>query len=254
MEQRRKKPAKRKATGPKFRLFLHLPLELRIQIWQHAIFDRVLKIEKSSYRLDRVPGLVFRSPTPAPAVTRVCHESRKYCSYCRYPTTDKKISGRYIWMNTAYDTIQVCNDLRSCCKEEYTQFARTSVRAEITSLRITTGQWCAYNYYFVYGTLLSTLFNIRTLDILVDKYLGNWTDFPSRTPWVVGTKPYIRVVSCETGEWMDEITCGVYADWLDTKWRFKYSRRTGVVAETAEERAKKVEDFKGLPRTGLDFW
>ncbi|KFY11057.1 hypothetical protein V492_04686 [Pseudogymnoascus sp. VKM F-4246] len=83
-----------------FHAFRLLPLELRINIWGFVKEDRVLKIRKASSQ-----DHVCWSPTPAPAVTRVCRESREYCSHRRAFVNDS--SPRYIWANFDYDIIQM---------------------------------------------------------------------------------------------------------------------------------------------------
>ena len=80
--------------------FPRLPLTLRIQIWEVATDDRVLRVKK---KLHYKQG--YWPPTLVPAVTRACWESRKYCSYQKAFIID--LSPRYIWANFDCDIIQM---------------------------------------------------------------------------------------------------------------------------------------------------
>jgi hypothetical protein len=94
-----------------FHPFPRLPFELRIQIWlSAAILGRVVKVRK--LRLNKH----WSSPTPAPAVTRACRESRKYCAYHQIFVVED--SPRYIWSCLEIDVIQMDSSLMNRLAEE----------------------------------------------------------------------------------------------------------------------------------------
>ena len=89
-----------------FHPFPRLAPELRIQIWGFATEDRVLRVRKTLY-----DNQGHWSPTPVPAVTRACRESRDHCSYRKAFIADS--SPRYIWANFDFDVIQTRSGLLS---------------------------------------------------------------------------------------------------------------------------------------------
>lgn len=251
-------PKRRRAGKPKvetaFHLFSRLPLELRIQIWEHAAFERLLIINGNRH-------YGWWSPTPTPAVTRVCRESRKYASYRRHFMGARKHPERYIWMHPANDIIQIhprwLGDLRTESDKV------TKLRVDISDCKL----WTAGNFFFEHGGNLetypyiegATFPGLKKVDIVVAGELARWTNSFDDSWWDGSTGPYTRIVSCDTGEWLDRTNCNVYWDWLENKDRkegemFTFTRNVDEEVESREERVKKIAEFKGLPRTDLAYW
>lgn len=255
MDQHQILPKKRKASLSSFHPFSCLPAELRIQIWELAAFDRVLTIEMGCYDSCRKNIVSFQSPTPAPPVTQVCRESRRYSSYRKYWSSDRKLDGRYIWINPAHDVIYE-PDLSGYFLERCAIIARLKISAQITRLRVRARRCDADDYFYMTCPLLACFPQLESLDVLVEQP-AEWTHFPKRMRWADwDTRPYVRIVDYRTGEWIDEESCGVYKDWLETKWgRYISWYRVGsAYLEPLAERMRKVDGFKGLPRIGLEYW
>jgi hypothetical protein len=82
-----------------FHAFPCLPAELRILVWQYAVQKRVLRVKKHGSM-----NKGFWSPNSVPAITRVCRESRKHCSYQKAFIIN--CFPRYIWTNFESDIVQ----------------------------------------------------------------------------------------------------------------------------------------------------
>src|SRR3954471_7480570 len=82
-----------------FHPFPRLIPELRSQIWALATEDRIIRVESRA----RASG--WRSPTPAPAVTRACHESRELCN--DHKSFASGLNPCYIWVNFNHNIIHI---------------------------------------------------------------------------------------------------------------------------------------------------
>lgn len=85
--------------------FSDLPVELRIQIWEQAVFPRMVPIftvvvNEQSPQTDIV---CVKSCIPAPPIMQVCRESRRFANYQRAFTNGSK--PRHTWVNWEYDMI-----------------------------------------------------------------------------------------------------------------------------------------------------
>lgn len=207
------------------------------------------------------PHYGYRSPTPAPAVTRACRESRKYSSYRKHFSAARHHPERYFWMNPVHDIIQIRPILVRALAMETD--AVTKLRIDVPDSQ----RWTTEEFFFQHGAdfetrpdLASATFpGLKSVDILVAGELGLWTNAFNDSWWDANTGPYTRIVSCETGEWIDATNCDVYWDWLENKDRnegevYSFTRMVDEDVESCEERVRNVEEFKGLPRTGLDYW
>lgn len=251
-------PKQRRVRNPKvetaFDLFPRLPLEVRIQMWEHAAFERLLIINGN-----RRHG--WWSPTPTPAVTRACRESRKHSSYCKHFLGARTHPERYIWMHPANDIIQISPRWMENLRAE---------SADVTKLRIDISDckfWTADTFFFEHGGNLetypfiedATFPALEQVDVVVAGELARWTNSFDDSWWDGSTGPFTRIVSCHTGEWLDKTNCNVYWDWLENKDRkegqvFTFTRNVGEEVESCEERVRKITEFKGLPRTDLAYW
>lgn len=158
-------------------------------------------------------------------------------------------------MNAAFDTVQICACLLEDLEYRYTykDIARLDIFANVTDMRVMAGRWSAYHHLFKTVLVLLHSPSLKTVDVLVND-LVDWTDFSERLPWCAGFGPHVRIVSCATGEWMDDSNCGIYADWLDTGWGIDFTRVVSEEVETLEEKKRDVAEFTGLSRTGLNYW
>ena len=95
-----------------FTLFPHLPFELRLKIWEHALSEpRTVTISCQREMLDRERRFAkaFTSPTPPPSLLHTCRESRSEAlsQYIRTFTTDT--SEIYTYFSFSRDTLR-CAD------------------------------------------------------------------------------------------------------------------------------------------------
>ncbi|KAF3045004.1 hypothetical protein E8E12_002647 [Didymella heteroderae] len=248
LERRKARSSKR---GPDFHLFPRLPLELRIRVWERAAFERLVIINGNiSYG--------YWSPTPVPPVTRACRESRRYSSYCKHFTAARKHPERYFWINPPRDTIQIYPILINPLSTETKEVVR--LRIDLSHSK----GWGVDDFFWSHGGSLDAFPGLKSVDILVADELARWTSFNDEGWWWwdcigVGPPPWMRIVSCRTGEWIDAVNCGVYRDWLDNRERgegeaYRFTRRVAEDVGSYEARVKRVEEFEGLPKTGLDYW
>jgi hypothetical protein len=158
-----------------FHPFPHLPLEVRILIWQHATETRLLII----YKRHR-PMKHYWSPTPAPAVTRACAESRKYTSYQK--TLTMAPSPHYIWANFASDVVYVPSVFLDCFQHLRFDVARFD--------KITTRTWHSYSM-----SLFAMCPRLQSVEILVKQaQLTSWTEFVKTTSLGACPRENVRIV------------------------------------------------------------
>ncbi|KAF2128625.1 hypothetical protein P153DRAFT_376731 [Dothidotthia symphoricarpi CBS 119687] len=228
-----------------FHPFPRLPLELRTKIWGVATEDRVLKVRKTWHR-----NQGYWSPTPVPAVTRACRESREHCSYRKAFIIDS--SPRYIWANFDCDVVQMRSGLLS--EESFPE------RDEVSHLRIELvneqGLDETESFYDNHIHNIHDFPKLRSFDLLVGNGLSpQWTDFIKETYWGACPMENVRIVDGKTGEWIDEETSGAYQDYIDTNGgeNDDYTR----VVDDPEEEEGRVEAMKmlqiPLPRIDLDY-
>lgn len=249
-----------------FHPFPRLPLELRIQIWASAFDDdRVVKVRWA------YSSGIYWSPTPAPAVTRACHESRKYCSYEQSFIFQKPFISdnrlHFIWVNYDHDILQMLGSTMSLNMAQ----ARSEI-FRIRRLRIEIGtetepdddgyqaEFFCHNYSLQFRELPL----LQGCDVLVRDRLSNWGSFIDETYWGVCPKSNVRIVDAKTGEWIDIDSAGPYVDWMDNRMGIDpddgpvYTRIDDFWDAEDEEDVKnryeammKMKD--GLPRIDLNY-
>ncbi|KAK5624980.1 hypothetical protein RRF57_000696 [Xylaria bambusicola] len=96
-----------------FHLFLQLPAEVRLLIWEATLVPRVVRVGFGRLYIDE-KALCLRSrlmsPTPIPAILHTCKESRYHSPYQKaFSELDDIDDGepRYIWVNFTVDVIDV---------------------------------------------------------------------------------------------------------------------------------------------------
>ena len=219
-----------------FHPFPRLIPELRAEIWALAIENRVIRVKL---------GEGFYSPSPVPAVTRVCRESRVYCAYQQ--GFNVGLSGRYIWVNFDYDIIHVqALNLFVLPRESI-----KSLRVELVDEK---GKEINEQWMSDYKHEFSNFLKLETIDLLVPDELRFYAEDIDETYFGNCKKENVRVVSITTGEWIDEGTSAVYWDYIDSFGGTYLESMTRVAEETLEER---LEDIKKLkmprPRIALDY-
>ncbi|KAI8931889.1 hypothetical protein NX059_010793 [Plenodomus lindquistii] len=106
-----------------FHVFLLLPTELRLQIWEMTVEPRTIQVGLISKDILKHPPsrkirrgvLHLSSPTPVPAVLQTCREARNNNLYQRVfsdlvianGANPKVAKRRYIWANLDIDTISI---------------------------------------------------------------------------------------------------------------------------------------------------
>ncbi|OBT65597.1 hypothetical protein VE03_05519 [Pseudogymnoascus sp. 23342-1-I1] len=225
--------------------FPRLTPELRIQIWRFAAEDRVLRVRKTWHLKQG-----YWSPTPVPAVTRACRESREHCSYQEAFIFES--SSRYIWANFDYDVIQMRSELLS--EENFPE--RDVVRHLRIELMNEQGLDETDSFYDNDVYKLRDFPKLESFSLLVaDGLAPQWTDFIKEMSWGACPRGNVRIVDGTTGEWIDEETSGAYQDYVDTNGG-RNDEYTRVVDDEEEEeaRAEAVKRLKiPLPRIDLDY-
>ncbi|KAF3001488.1 hypothetical protein E8E13_008738 [Curvularia kusanoi] len=155
-----------------FHPFPRLPLEIRIQIWEcFADENRVLKIRKLHLK-------EYWSPTPVPAITRACRESRKYCSYTKRFAADGKL--KYIWVDFKSDIIQMHGSLVSELVEE-----KGLEVSEIRHLRvdlIDEDGWDEHLWFYHRFAFKTENFPaLQSLSVFINKVAVEWLHFVTTT-------------------------------------------------------------------------
>lgn len=234
-----------------FHPFPRLPPEIRIQIWESAIVEgRVLRVKELRSRT------AYWSPTPVPAVTRACRESRKYCSYKKVFIVDG--SPRYVWADFKSDVIQ----MNSACMGELADGQRLE-KKQVRHLRIGLlhdSGWDQSEYFFYTNSGKIRHFpKLERCDVLVNDGLYVWGNFIKEMYWGAACpKNNVRVIDAKTGEFLNAKTAGPYQDYLDTS----YGRTKEFIREDsdwddedADERYEvMMKEMKTpLPRINLDY-
>ncbi|KAM0331640.1 hypothetical protein ACHAQA_003319 [Verticillium albo-atrum] len=193
-----------------FHLFPRLPAELRLRIWELAVQPRLLVLK---YAPD---STIFISPTPPPAITHACGESRNLGPYRKAFTTNGTC--RYAWANFDFDTIHI--DCQRICRNDLARDVpeRSSIKhiqAEITSEDLS---WIDQSTVLFSSQGFTALPQLQSFDLLVNFDLAMWTGFIRETYF--GAKcprSNVRVIHSLTGEWVNEKTSVWYEDWYQTQ-------------------------------------
>jgi hypothetical protein len=240
-----------------FHPFPRLPLELRIQIWAQAVtHERVVRVRALRHPSTGSGG--YWSPTPTPAVTRTCQESRKYCSY--QPAFKIATSPRYIWVCFESDIVQMESGLVGAFAEREDSLEKTEIhhfRLEVFNTLYDASEL----FYHFHSHRLSDFPKLERCDVLVDDGLRQWDQCHGKA----GPKVYMRFVDAKTGEWFDAESEGPYMDYmgnyigLEQGLDIVYSRIDDDWDEENEEDVKrryeamvKIKE-EGLPRINLDY-
>lgn len=228
-----------------FHPFPRLSLELRIQIWKLATDDRVLRVRKTWRRKQG-----YWSPTPAPAVTRACWESRQHCNYQKAFIIDS--SPRYIWANFDRDVIKMRSGLLSEGKlPECDEVRRLWIELLSEQGWDESQGFCDYGIY-----KLEDFPKLERFNLLVDNGLGQWTNFIDRTNWGACPRGNVRIVDGNTGEWIDEETSTAYQYYLDVARKYLYDvgRHCNHLTGHCTTGVQAIEPHQiSLPRIDLDY-
>jgi hypothetical protein len=128
-------------------------------------------------------SLAHWSPTPVPAVTRACLESRKYCNYPKAFIVDQ--SPRYIWVNFGSDVIQMYSMLMVELVKG-NNIEKEAVRHLRIELEDVLGhdQLELFYYYHNHSHTVCYLPGLDSYDALVnDELAHSWTTFIEERCW-----------------------------------------------------------------------
>jgi hypothetical protein len=229
-----------------FHCFPLLVPELRFRIWALATQDRAIRVKRGDAG--------YWSPSPVPAVTRACHESRKHCSFQKSFIVASK--ERYIWVNFDYDILHVRGTI-------FWGLARLPV-GYIKHLRIELvdddGKDTEEDWFNHHLAELRDFPKLKTVDLLVLRELSAYApqhleDGYFRT---CDESVEIRIANISTGEWIDNGTAGPYRDYIESSGGEDLDAMTRVVDWDDEEFVReRIEDIKQLqmprPRLNLDY-
>lgn len=139
----------------------------------------------------------FSSPTMAPAVTRACRESCKYCSYRKAFTM--KESPRYIWTYFKNDMIQMDSTLMSQLAE-----GDSLEKKEIRHFRLELMSGTVWNlsehFYHYHSSVIRNFPKLERCDILVYDGLRDWAGFIKQRSWGACPNSKVRFIDAKTGE------------------------------------------------------
>ncbi|KAA8618518.1 hypothetical protein A1F94_005979 [Pyrenophora tritici-repentis] len=191
-----------------FHPFPRFPLELRIQIWESAAeLGRVVKVRKLHGTNH------YSSPTPAPAVTRACRESRKYCVYQKIFVVDR--SPRYIWTCLETDVIQMDSYLiKELVKED--SLEKQEVRYLRLELMSFSGWDASDFFYHDHSRRIRHFPKLERFDVLVNDGLYNWGHCVMEINWGAIPRSNVRIIDAKTGQWIHPVSAGLYLDCFDT--------------------------------------
>jgi len=190
------------------------------------------------------------SPSPVPAITRACRESRKHSSFQKSFITAS--TGRYIWVNFDHDTIHIPTTFLGC---------HGSIPVDdIQHLRIELGdRWEDVEERW-WDRDLDTLRDfpkLKSVDLLVPFELRFYSQYIDA--YFGCDKDNVRIISKSTGEWFDNETAGPYIDYIESWGGEHLDGMTRVVEWDVDEETRKerVEDMKQIqmprPRINLDY-
>jgi hypothetical protein len=117
---------------PVFPAFTRLPPELRIRIWELAVFPRTVRLKFEGSRAS--------SPTPCPPILHACHESRAHAAYVQAFTTSS--GACYVWVNFEHDMISLGDNNLPALKAHGSQIQRLS---------FTVADEGAYDHFYYFG-------------------------------------------------------------------------------------------------------
>jgi hypothetical protein len=229
-----------------------------MQIWAQAVMEkRVVKVRE----LRNTGSRGYWSPTPVPAVTRACQESRKYCSYQKAFMGDE--SPRCIWTCFANDIVQMSSSLMiQLTKEDSLE------KKEIRHLRlelISNGWDMSEFFYHEDAGHVRGFPELERCDVLVNDGLNSWGDFIKDMYWGACPKSNVRFVDAKTGDWIDVESDGPYQDYRDNYIGIDlgeptvYTRIDDDWDEEDEEDVRKRHEAmmrikrEGLPRINLHY-
>jgi 2EXR family len=113
-----------------FTLFPHLPFELRLKIWEHALSEpRTVTISCQREMLDRERRFAkaFTSPTPPPSLLHTCRESRSEALSQYTPAFKTDTSEIYTYFSFSRDTLRCADSVLEYMPTEETKRIETLV-------------------------------------------------------------------------------------------------------------------------------
>jgi len=224
-----------------FHPFPRLIPELRAEIWALAVESRAIRVDswKASH-----------SPSPVPAVTQVCRESRACCAYQKY--SDFGTSSNYIWLNFDYDIIHV----QAICLLLLPKESIKHLRVELVD---GLGDHL-YEEWLEYQDEFMNFPRLETIDLLIPGGdLCRYANYINDITYLGDCKKEnVRVVSIETGEGIDGRTSAPYWDYIESFGGTDLGSMTRPgKGETLEERLEEIKRFGKLemprPRIALDY-
>ena len=174
-----------------------------MQVWEFAfVDDRILQIRTFNQRRD------YYSPSPVPAVTRVCQESRKHCGYQKVFLVDG--SSRYIWTKFDSDIIMMLGaEIQELMM--YNHVEVNKIRRLRIILRFKDESEESASFDHIYSHRICDLPKLEGCDIWVN-VLFTWRRLIEETYWESCPKNNVRIIDRKTGEWIDADTAGSYLD------------------------------------------
>ncbi|EAW25197.1 2EXR domain-containing protein [Aspergillus fischeri NRRL 181] len=172
-----------------FRLFPHLPFELRSRIWELTVEPRTVevRVKKDNGLWGKI--LHVTSSTPVPAVLQVCHESRNQGLYQQAFKFPSGVEPRYVWVNFEIDMISIGDTYFDTIEPAERQLIR----------RLTIQRENTDSFFHSESQELHLYFNLEEMHVICEDGLLAWQDAWEYVYWPC-PKENIRFIDKETGQ------------------------------------------------------
>jgi hypothetical protein len=200
------------STLSSFELFLTLPFELRLKIWDLALSSpRMVTISCEREKLDRERRFAkaFMSKTPPPALLHVCRESRFEALSTYTPQFKTETSPIYTYMCFEQDTIR--------CPDSILEYMGEDEVKSVTRMTLEVHDTEYFGHFHM--DLVTRMGKLKELSLLTQKrHRPNWSrgeleiltgDFKEARYTDPGWDcPRVRIMNRQTGEELSVIEGG----------------------------------------------
>ncbi|PKX93384.1 2EXR domain-containing protein [Aspergillus novofumigatus IBT 16806] len=186
-----------------FRLFPHLPFELRAQIWQLTVEPRTVEVRVK--KVDGLRGKILHvtSSTPVPTVLQVCHEARNQGLYQQAFKFPSGVKPQYVWVNFEIDMISIGDTYFDTIESAEQQLIR----------RLTIQRENTDSFFYSESRELQMYSNLEEMHVICEDGLLAWQDAWEYVYWPC-PKENLRFIDKETGQ----IAVGEDLDRMSDEW------------------------------------
>ncbi|KAK0758105.1 hypothetical protein N5P37_009403 [Trichoderma harzianum] len=221
-----------------FHLFPHLPIELRIRIWNSTAFPHMVHVKRRWVSRYGEFGLQYTATsTPCPPVVQVCQESRRHEPYQRAFTTGAE--PRYIWVN--FETDMICND------DSHNALKLAPHEQDVQRLRFSIDDELAYKYLSICGDQeFKNFANIKEIYIAVDREIAGFSvdllaDTVNRCFNEQDDK--VKLIDVGSGYMMNANQVRILSDWRNY---YSFDTYGKANVNTFEEDMRRIQDLGSI--------